>query len=333
MAGFDPNHLKAAKQFSRREILFCLARVPNSSRAYVGASDFTVARIDLGKDKLEPEVLGKHGSYVTGVALAGGVLVSGGYDRKLIWWDVEKGTQVRAVDAHARWIRDVVASPDGKVVASVADDMVCKLWDAGSGKLLRELHGHEEMTPNHFRSMLFTCAFSPDGKHLATADKVGHIVVWEVGTGKQVATVEAPVMYTWDPRQRIHSIGGVRSLAFSPDGKLLAAGGIGKIGNIDHLGGKARVEVFDWRAGKRTHEYPGDKFNGLVERLAFHPDGKWLAAAGGDNGGFVMFFDLGQKKPVVQEKAPMHVHDFAVDEQWKTLYAVGHGRAVVYRLG
>ena len=44
-------------------------------------------------------------------------------------------------DAHDKWIRKV-ASPvaDGKlVVASVADDMVCRLWDAETGKLLHEL--------------------------------------------------------------------------------------------------------------------------------------------------------------------------------------------------
>ena len=38
---------------------------------------------------------------------------------------------------------------------------------------------------------------------------------------------------------------------------MLAVGGIGKIGNIDHLEGKARVEVFDWQKGERTHEFPG----------------------------------------------------------------------------
>ena len=192
-----------------------------------------------------------HDSYVTGLALAGTTLVSGGYDGRLIWWDIETRSQVRAVDAHAKWIRNVAASPDGSIVASVADDMVCRLWDAATGKLLHELRGHAEQTPHHFPSMLFACAFSPDGRHLATGDKVGHIVVWDVESGSRSATLEAPVMYTWDPVQRRHSIGGIRSLAFSPDGKQLAVGGIGKIGNIDHLDGKARVEVFDWQKGER----------------------------------------------------------------------------------
>jgi len=49
--------------------------------------------------------------------------------------------------------------------------------------------------------------------YLATGDKVGHVVVWELATGKQVTTLEVPVMYTWDPVQRRHSIGGIRSLS------------------------------------------------------------------------------------------------------------------------
>src|SRR5205823_7888371 len=216
------------------------------------------------------------GSYVTGVALAGKTLVSGGYDGKLMWWDTESNKAIRTVDAHAKWIRKVIASPDGTLVASVADDMACKLWDAATGKLVKELRGHKEKTPHNFTSMLYAVAFSADGKLLATGDKVGHVVVWDVEGGRELTAVEAPVMYTWDPVQRLHSIGGVRSLAFSPDGRLLAVGGMGKVNNIDHLEGNARVEVFDWKQGKRTHEFPGGKFRGLVQQLVFHPQGDWL---------------------------------------------------------
>ena len=250
-----------------------------------------------------------------------------------MWWDAETGKTLRRKKAHARWIRAVTAAPDGKTIASVADDMVGRIWNSESGELLHELHGHAPRTPNHYPSMLFSCAFSADGAHLATADKVGHIVVWDLKSGREVSTMEAPVMYTWDPKQRRHSIGGVRSLAFSPDGGILAAGGIGKIGNIDHLGAKARVEIFDWRKGERVHEFPGaDKSKGIVEHLAFHHSGDWLLAGGGDNNGFIMFLDLKSKKIIHQEKAPMHVHELALNETSDTLYAVGHNRLAVWEL-
>jgi WD40 repeat protein len=334
MAPANPETLKTVKEISRREIVFALARLPGTSRVLFGGSDFKVYDLDLGGEKPEPAELGAHQSYVTGLApTAGAQGVSGGYDGRLIWWDTEARAQVRAVEAHGKWVRGVEATPDGATIASVADDMVCRLWDAASGRLLHELRGHAETTPHHYPSMLFACATSPDGLLVATGDKVGHVVVWEVASGKQVASLEAPEMYTWDPSQRRHSIGGIRSLAFSPDGKLLAVGGIGKIGNIDHLEGKALVQVFDWRTGERTHHFPSDQFKGLVERLAFHPRGDWLLAAGGANDGFLMFFDLVAGKVIAQEKAAMHVHDVALDANGTTIIAAGHGKITMIEMG
>ena len=180
--------------------------------------------------------------------------------------------------------------------------------------------------------LLHACAISADGKFVATGDKVGRIIVWDSHSGSKVTEMEAPAMYTWDPVQRRHSIGGIRSLAFAPDGKLLAVGGMGKVGNIDHLEGNARVEVFDWQAGKRTNEFPGDKFKGLVERLEFHPSGDWLLGAGGAGDGFLMFFDLKEKKAVRQEKVAMHVHGATLNEAGDTVYAAGNGKIVTFEM-
>jgi WD40 repeat protein len=329
----SPDTLKAAKDISRPVITFAVARAEGSPAAYFGCSDFKVYAGDLTASKFEPKELYAHESYVTGVALAGDTLVSGGYDGKLTWFDTKAGKAIRTHEAHAKWIRKVIASPDGKLFASIADDMVCKLWDATNGKLVHELRGHAEKTPNDFVSMLYAVAFSADSKLLATGDKVGHVVVWDAATGKQFGAVEAPVMYTWDKVQRLHSIGGVRSVAFSPDGKALAVGGMGKVGNIDHLEGKARVEVFDWKAGKQTAEFPGDKFSGLVNRLAWAPDGSWLVGAGGAGEGFLLFFDPAAKKPLKQEKVMMHVHDFAMSAKADEIVCVGHNRITVHKLG
>src|SRR4051812_32526592 len=311
----NPEKLKLAKEFGHKAIAFAVARVPESMRVYLGGSDFKVYEADLAAAKFEPKELYGHESYVTGVALAGKTLVSGGYDGRLTWYDTDAKKVLRSETAHAKWIRRVAASPDGKLVASVADDMVCRLWDAASGKCVNELRGHAEKTPHGFGSMLYAVAFSADGKHLATGDKVAKVKVWEVPSGKPVAEVEAPIMYTWDPTQRLHSIGGVRSLAFSPDGKTLAVGGTGKIGNIDHLEANARIELFDWAAQKRLTEFVADKSKGLVNRLLFTPDGSCLLAAGGANEGFLLLLDRDAKKTLRQEKVGAHIHDAVVDQK------------------
>ena len=158
------------------------------------------------------------------------------------------------------------------------------------------------------------------------------VLVRDAATGEIAGRVETPVMYTWDPKARRHSIGGIRSLAFSSDSKLIAVGGIGKIGNIDHLGGSSRIEVFDWQSGERKHEIEDSKYKGLVEVMAFGPQNKWLAAAGGDHGGFVSVYNMEDGKLLAQEKAPMHVHDFELAADGSQLHAVGHEQGCVVTL-
>lgn len=331
MSTADPTRFKVARTSRTRGIALCIANRPGTQRVFYGSSDFKVYELDLAAEKPESvEFTGEgHQSYVTGAALAGAQLVTGSYDGRLIWWDTDQRKPVRSINAHERWIRNVAASPDGKVIASVADDMLCKLWDAATGDRLHELVEHKPMTPHHFPSMLFAVAFSADGQLVATGDKVGHIAVWDVASGKKVSELEAPVMYTWDPRQRRHSIGGIRSLAFSADGKLLAAGGIGTIGNIDHLDGPSRIELFDWAARQRVHEISDTKFKGLVEQIAFPREGTWFVCAGGDNGGFASFYDAQTGKVVHQDKMPMHVHKFVLNDAQDTLYASGHDQIAV----
>jgi WD40 repeat protein len=328
--------LDKVKEIGRQDILLAMARVPMSDRVLVGSSDFKLHEIDFAAEKPESSsaAFEGHQSYVTGVAIAGNAIVTGGYDRKLIWWNLETKKQLRAIDdAHAKWIRGVEASRDGKLIASVADDMVCRLWNAESGEKLREFRGHAEQTPHGYPSMLYACAFSPDSKHVATVDRIGHVAVWSVDGDDPVALMDAPENYTWDPKQRRHSIGGLRSCAFSPDGEKLAVGGMGQVGNIDHLEGKARVEIFNWKSAEKTHVYGENEYKGLVNSLAWHPDGKWLAAAGGGTEGWLMFFDLADtKKSAKDEKAPMHIHEIALADDGSQLWAVGHHRLVKWEL-
>ena len=96
----DPAKLKLLRETGRREILFSIAQVPGSSRVLVGASDGKIYDFDVLAEKPEFKELAGHESYVTGLIVSGNVAVSGSYDGKLIWWNLETGEQIRKIDAH-----------------------------------------------------------------------------------------------------------------------------------------------------------------------------------------------------------------------------------------
>ncbi len=326
----QPRNLRTIREIRRNDIVFSVARVPNTERLLVGSSVGKVLDLDASQNNPEARELADHGRYVTSVRLVQGKVISGGYDGRLIWWDLQQNREIRTINAHSRWIRHIAVSPDSNKIASVGDDMVCRIWNAQTGERLHELRGHAEQTLTHFDSMLYICRFSPNGRFLATGDRVGHVVIWDVQSGRQQATLEAPELYTWDGRQRIRSIGGVRSLAFSPNNEHLAVGGVGQIRNVDSIAGPSRVEVFNWSRGERLFSYTGEK--GMVYRLDYHPDNRWIFAVGGRANGLVMFYDPQQRDMIRRQNLPMHIHDVAFNEDHSRFYAVGHNRIAVVEL-
>ncbi len=194
-----------------------------------------------------------------------------------------------------------------------------------TGEFLASFSDHDSLTPHHYPSMLYAVAASPDGQWIATGDRVGHVAIWDARCS-QSRGLETPVMYTWDPSARRHSTGGIRSLAFSPDSRLLAVGGVGKIGNIDHLDGPARLEIFDWSTGTRHLELEDNKKKGLIEQIVWSPDGKWILTVGGDNNGFVTVYDAESGELLHQDGQDGHIHAIAYNEDFTNIYAASHQR-------
>ena len=318
--------LKKSTEWRFNDILFCIASDNASSIVWLGSSDFNVYALNTSEEKAERTALtgGGHESYVTGIVRVGSELISCGYDHRLIWWDIESKRSIRQVDAHDTWIRNIAISPDQTRVATVADDMQCKVWEVATGKLLASMSDHQAMTPHHFPSMLYAVAFSPDGKWIATGDRIGHIAIWDAQSFSKVSEIETPIMYTWDPTARRHSTGGIRSLTFSPDSQFLAVGGVGKIANIDHLDGPARLEIFGLPSGEQTLELEDNKKKGLVEQIAWSPDGKWILTAGGDNNGFVTVYDAESGDLLLQDGQDGHIHAIAHDEDFSNIYTASH---------
>src|SRR5262249_52043038 len=199
--------------------LFSCRFDPSGRFVFAGAQDNSVQRWELAGGRRV--ALTGHRSWVRALAFLAGPqqLISGGYEGSLIWWqaDAETPVPVRTVEAHRGWVRAVAVSPDGRLLASCGNDNLVKLWSAAEGTLVRELAGHE--------SHVYNVAFHPSGTHLVSADLRGVVRQWDVSRGTMERTLDAAVLHRYDTTFRA-DIGGVRSMAFSRDGTLLACAGI-----------------------------------------------------------------------------------------------------------
>src|SRR6266480_376013 len=72
-------------------------------------------------------------------APSGELVVSGGSDGRLLWWDVQSGECVRVQEAHRGMVQALKVSPDGSTLASCGNDGVIAFWDLQSGEPLRTL--------------------------------------------------------------------------------------------------------------------------------------------------------------------------------------------------
>ena len=251
--------------------------------------------------------------------------------------DAETGKPTQSVVAHAGWVRDLIAMPDGARLISCGDDMLVKVWDTDTGKLLQTLEGHALRTPQSHVNALYVVALSPDGKYLASADRIGDVRIWELASGKQVQSFQVPILYTYDPRQRKRSIGGIRGLAFSRDGNELAVGGVGEVNNVDGILGPAHVEVWDWRKPSKRFAAGAESHQGIIDCLVYHPTEPWLIGAGGGTGNaFLAFWKTvpDPKAPVATHrvKADGHIRDFCLNSSGTELYTAGFKKLEVWTL-
>jgi WD40 repeat protein len=292
----DPTKTKLGKRVTGPAGFWAAVIDASGERIYCGATDFSIYAYDAKALPDQPAaVLKGHRSYVTslGFARQAGILVSGGFDRQVIGWKAGADTPLWTAPAGAV-VNRLAVSPDGAWAATAQDDLTVRIWETATGKPVRKLEGdHTPRTRIGRNSTLHSVVFSPDGRWIASGDRVGGVCVRETESGKLVHKLDANALYTQayfdnplGPNiSSEYEWGGVRSLAFSPDGKRLFAGGMGPADqNSAGLDGLMKIETFSLETGKPVDGILLEKSKGVLYGMAVHPEGRWLVAAGGGGG-------------------------------------------------
>jgi WD40 repeat protein len=112
-------------------------------------------------------------------------------------------------------ISSATFSPSGKLVAGCSPRSMI-IWAGATGAQVQKLEGQ-----------CISLAFSPDSHRIASGGTDGTARVWDVVTGEELLTLKSPPFRMWrEPDEELLDPSGAAGIAFSPDGKRLAVGGV-----------------------------------------------------------------------------------------------------------
>lgn len=151
--------------------------------------------------------------------------------------------------------RNLAFTPDGTVLASAGgnnDDFAIRLWDVASGQSIGTLDGHS--------GIVWGVAFSPDGQILVSVSNDATAKIWDWRNGTLLQTLDFP--------------SEVVSVSFSPNGQILAVGGVDEpLGDVQN----AAIWTFSVDSWKPLLKFP-EYWN--ISALVYSPDGRWLVGGG-----------------------------------------------------
>jgi WD40 repeat protein len=164
--------------------------------------------------------------------------------------DLTTGLRLAGLRGHTGFLRSLVFSPDGSLLAAACDDNTVRAWSMNPPP--RDGEREKVTCLGHAGTVNCVC-FSPDGKHLASGGLDRTVRVWEASSGKELLTLRGHVA-------------GVTGLTYADNGRRLIS-----------LGADRMQRVWDARAGTNPRAVPAH--SATVMLLKFSPDGARLVTA------------------------------------------------------
>ena len=250
-----------------------------------GSTDKTIQLWDATTGELLTTLIG-HINSITSLtfSLNGTMLASASADGEIRFWNTETGDPIPThITGHTKTVKAATFFKDNSTLATAAFNGTITFWDLETSTIIRQAIGH--------RDWLRASAFSPDGTKFASLSEDGNqffesgssptmrtssnldrmIRLVDVNTGRELDTLKNQIKPTL--------------MAFSPDGKTIASGGLGVI-RLWHTETNDHIDL-------NLSDPQGDflvRFLFEATSLVFSPDGKKLVS--GTRAGDVRMWDV-----------------------------------------
>ena len=191
---------------------------------------------------------------------------------KVVVWDIASGEQIMTVGQEQDTVIAADLSPDQSKVAVGGPSRLVKIYSTSDGELQHKIKKHTDWVT--------VVAFSPNGEFLASGDRNGGISIWDPDNGQELFTLAghkaAVTAFAWRDDSKIlasasedgnirwwdndgkqakswsaHS-GGVLSLSFAHDGKMVSCGRDNQVITWSTEGNKIKSLQFDGELPLRT---------------------------------------------------------------------------------
>jgi WD40 repeat protein/serine/threonine protein kinase len=236
-----------------REAVFALAYTPDGREIVSGGWQQSARVRDADTGRLIRELAGSTGP-ILAVALSadGREAITAGYDRLVRRWDLARGWETGRALGHTHAVTSLALVADGRTLYTAGWDGDVLAWPGDEPQ-----ECHRLARPNGKNMPTYFISFSPDSTVMA-ATWFNTVVLYDVATRREIRELVVP---------------GDRSetdltVRFSPDGKLLLAGGVG--------GKLYRWNTATWMALPSINAHRLKLWD-----LAFSPDGGTLATVSG----------------------------------------------------
>jgi serine/threonine protein kinase len=207
---------------------------------------------------------------------------------------VELGRVLVVYRRHTAFVNAVAWSPNGRSIASGADDATVQVWNPSTGGSI--------LTYRRQKKLVEAVAWSPDGQRIASGGFDNTVQVWNAANGVPILTYHGHTNY-------------VMTVAWSPDSARIASGSY-----------DTTIQVWDAADGGHVLTYRGH--SSIVHTLAWSPGGKYLASASFDH--TVQVWDAADGTPVFTYRghAPFAANALSWSPDGKRIASGGNDKTV-----